>query len=245
MNPLYRSNSQLQETETVIQSVRLTDDGRTALVLRDLIFFPNGGGQPNDHGTVMLRGESFTVTALEKVPGDVLVVLDRKADFHDELAKKEPVLCALDWDRRLKIMRMHTAQHALAAVLRRQLTGFVTHGMDIPESAETCVMQFSADQPPDSVAATLAHQAEVARNPAVLVQSFPSLDDAKAAAGSLFRMNPGIELKGTIRLITIEGLDANPCGGTHVLSLGEIGKLSPFIFKELGEGRYSCTFFAL
>src|SRR3569623_612702 len=110
MNPLYRIDSYQQEAETVLATIAL-HEGRTAVICRDLLLIPGGGGQCADRGTLRLRGTEYPVADYVMHQGDVLLVLEDRLPFHDELKRNEPVRQTIDWEHRYRAMRLHTWQH--------------------------------------------------------------------------------------------------------------------------------------
>lgn len=224
MNPVYRSDSYLRELNTTIQAAHLTDSGQTALICLDQLFYSGGGGQPPDRGHIIIRDEVYLVQAFQKHKGDVLIVLDRQLPFHHEIRKGEPVLCVLDWERRYRMMKLHTAQHVLAASVRIIEPTSHTRGMLITEGGEECKMSFICRKPVSAstidAALERAFRAVEAGLP-VSAHQHKSIEEARATYSELFR-EPQYDLKGNVRVVVIDGLDANPCGGTHVRSLSEI-----------------------
>lgn len=224
MNPVYRSNSYLRELNTTIQAVHLTDSGQTALICLDQLFYSGGGGQPSDRGHVVIRDEIYPVHTFQKHKGDVLIVLEKELPFHHEIRKGEPVLCVLDWERRYRMMKLHTAQHVLAASFRLVEPIYHTRGMQITEGGVECTMSFICRKPVSAgtVDAALDHAFRaVEEGLPVSAHQHKTIEEARAAYGEIFR-EPQYDLKGTVRVVVIDSLDANPCGGTHVRSLSEI-----------------------
>jgi Ser-tRNA(Ala) deacylase AlaX len=224
MNPVYRSSSYLKELQTTIQAVHTSETGQTALICLDQLFYSGGGGQPPDRGYVIIRDEQYPVHAFQKHKGDVLIVLDKKLPFQNEVKKGEPVLCVLDWERRYRMMKLHTAQHLLAASIRALEPTYHTHGMQISEEGEECAMRFFSQNAVSTQAIDLALESAYKAIESALsisANQHKSIEEARATYGLLFR-EPQYDLKGHVRVVVIDTVDANPCGGTHVRSLSEI-----------------------
>lgn len=224
MNPVYRSDSYLCELSTTIQATQITEDGQTALICLDQLFYSGGGGQPPDRGYVVIRNEAYPVQGFQKHKGDVLIVLKNELPFHSGIGKGEPVLCVLDWERRYRMMKLHTAQHVLAAAVRLIESTYHTRGMQIHPEGEECVMGFVSKQAFSAgmMDAALEQALKaIESNLPVSAHLHKSIEEARAVYGSIFR-EPQDDLKGNVRVIFINQLDANPCGGTHVRSLDEI-----------------------
>ena len=170
-------------------------------------FYPTSGGQPHDLGT--LDGIAIV---------DVVDEGDRIAHLLDApLARRtEEVAGQVDWQRRFDHMQQHTGQHLLSAVLA-ELFGYQTvsvhFGRDY-SSLDLDVATVGADQ----LARAEARANEIVWENRPVTVSF---EDAATAAG--LRKESGRE--GTLRVVTIDGLDRSACGGTHVRTTGEIGAI--------------------
>ena len=120
--PLYQTNSYLRSFHA---EITVLDTENHAVILDQTAFYPGGGGQPNDVGTVFIGGSPITVTKVKRVSGEIL-------HFLAEDAALPPVGTAitgeLDWDRRYQLMRTHTAMHILCGVVWRDYGAQVTGG---------------------------------------------------------------------------------------------------------------------
>jgi len=235
MNPVYRSDSYLRELNTTVQATHITEGGQTALICLDQLFYSGGGGQPPDRGYVVIRNEAYPIQGFQKHKGDVLIVLGSELPFHDEIRKGEPVLCILDWERRYHMMKLHTAQHLLAAAVRLIEPTYHTRGMRIHEEGEECVMSFVSKQAFTAGRMDAAIEQAlkaIESNLPVSAHQYKSIKEARAVYGSIFR-EPQYDLKGNVRVVLIHHLDANPCGGTHVRSLKEV---DPYHHVEFAPG---------
>ena len=195
--------------------------GEGAVVLDRTVFYPGGGGQPCDTGWLETgAGGRHPVRAAG--PGEDGTILHHLADPAVPLARGDTVRAVLDWPRRHRIMRMHTALHLLSVVLPWPVTGGAVGSdksrldFDLPESpdrerlAAELAGLVAADLP---VGEVWISQAELDRRPE-LVKTV----GARPPAGA-----------GQVRLVRIgepaAPVDLQPCGGTHVRSTGEIGAL--------------------
>ncbi len=224
MNRAYLSESYQKSVETCIESVELID-GATAFTCSELIFHPEGGGQPNDRGTVLLGNSTYAVKKLLKRKGDVFIVLDSKIPSHDDLFFGETVTCNLDWDYRYKAMRYHSAAHALMAATKRAISDYQPKGIVIADDLSSCQIRFSGSNGVSPETANRIFEifnSALKKDLPITAQTYPNVDEAKARNPEIFRMDPALQLKGSIRVVVINGFDANPCGGTHVQRLSEI-----------------------
>ncbi|WP_353859330.1 alanyl-tRNA editing protein [Azospirillum formosense] len=193
------------------------------------VFYPNGGGQPGDTGR--LRFADATLRIVDTVkgdgPDDVIHVPEPGAALP---APGTPVEAEIDWDRRHRHMRMHTALHLVCAVLPgASITGaqvgaersrvdfnVPTEGLDKEAIAAALNRLVAADTPVGSLWIT---DAELDANPE-LIRTLT----VKPPRGH-----------GRVRLVDIAGVDRQPCGGTHVKRLGEIGGLDVVKIENKGK----------
>ena len=211
---LFREDSYLTTCEARV--VAVTEQG--GVVLDRTVFYANSGGQPGDTGTLVTAdGRRLTVDNAVYTDAAKTEIAHVLAAGAQAPAVGDTVTAAIDWDKRHARMRMHTALHLLSAVLPYAVTGGSVGDaegrldFDIPE----------AGLDKDAIATRLAGM--IATDAAV---SSRWISDAELEA------NPGLiktmSVKppmgtGRVRLIEIEGLDLQPCGGTHVRNTREIG----------------------
>ena len=194
-------------------------------------FYPTGGGQPHDTGTLLARSRSG---AELRLPVDA-VEEDEQGEVWHQTGKPLPagteVEGAVDWDRRRDHMQQHTGQHLLSAVLA-DAYGAPTVGFHLGEMDATVDLLLETR---DAQKALLEQLPEVERRVNEHVgRDLPvnvctvSREEAEKllAAGRLRKLPPR---EGPIRVVSIPGLDENACGGTHVSRLGEAG---PVLLRE-------------
>jgi len=199
----------LTELETEVVDVGKEDE-RPFAILADTLFYPEGGGQPADHG---LLGDA-----------EVLDVQKRGEGIYHFLSKpvtEGPVRLELDWARRWDHMQQHTGQHVLTAVALRDFGWRTTafHLGDIWSDIELDLPSLDRDDL-DRLEGAVAKEIFAARP--VTYRTAEVADFERLGVRS--RLLPeGFE--GSVRLVDIEGLDLNTCGGTHCRSTAEIGLL--------------------
>lgn len=188
------------------------------VVLDRTLFYPEGGGQPGDTGLLTLPdGREFKVSDTKKgeQPGTVAHVL---ADMAAELVPGTRLTGRIDWERRHRLMRMHTCLHLLSAVIVAPVTGgavgdgYGRLDFDLPESPDQVEVQEKLD-------------ALIKRDAAV---SFRWITDAELDAQPELVKTLSVQPPrgaGEVRLVQVEGIDLQPCGGTHVARIGEIGQV--------------------
>lgn len=209
----------LDPYQTTLHTTVLSHDER-GLVLADTLCYPLGGGQPGDTATLQLADGSqlaITDTRRDKASREIVHQL---AAGSPQLAAGSAVTLQLDWTRRHRHMRVHTCLHLLSCVIRAGVTGgnlTADSGrldFDLPEGMEL-------DR--DHIEREL--NALIAANHAVTVQM--TSGEALRAQPELIKtmsVTPPLDLP-EIRLIAIDGIDLQPCGGTHVRQTGEIGQV--------------------
>lgn len=211
---LFREDSYLTACEARV--VAVTEQG--GVVLDRTVFYANSGGQPGDTGALVTAdGRRIAVDNAVYTDAAKTEIAHVLAPGAQAPAVGDTVTAEIDWDKRHARMRMHTALHLLSAVLPYAVTGGSVGDadgrldFDIPE----------AGLDKDAIAAKLTEM--IATDAAV---SSRWISDAELEA------NPGLvktmSVKppmgtGRVRLIEIEGLDLQPCGGTHVRKTSEIG----------------------
>ena len=206
---LFREDAYLKNCEARVLAV--DDDG---VVLDRTVCYPQGGGQPGDTGTLSWQGGSVRIVDT-RYGGDGAIhhVLDA-----DGPAVGEPVSVTLDWDRRYRHMRMHTAMHLLGAVLRYGVTGGNI-------SADKSRLDFDMDDTIDKDAVTAALAELVAGEHPVSCRWISDAElDARPDLVRTMSVQPP-RGKGRIRLLEIDGVDLQPCGGTHVRNTREVGRV--------------------
>jgi misacylated tRNA(Ala) deacylase len=212
---LYMEDSYLREFTATVTEV--TEEGA---VLDRTAFYPQGGGQPSDTG--MLTDESgveYPVTKVQKVGGKVVHRIEGSLP-----AGGSVVTGQIDWDRRYRLMRTHTALHILCGVIWRDYGASVTGGNMEPLKArmdfelESMSAAFS-----DEVEAKI--NAEVAAGRPVRVRILPRAEAFQIPDLIRTKINLLPEGIREVRVVEIEGLDLQADGGTHVANTSEVGSI--------------------
>jgi misacylated tRNA(Ala) deacylase len=222
--PLFRDDAYLRECEATVAAV--TPEG--GIVLDRTVFYAQGGGQPGDVGT-LVGPDGSEVAVTNTVYGPDRSAIVHLAAGEAGLGPGDQVTARLYWDRRYPRMRIHTALHLLSVVLAYPVTGgAIGDGegrldFDIPEGGldkEALTEQLNALVARDApVGARWITDEELDANPA-LVKTMA----VKPPRGT-----------GKVRLVEIEGIDLQPCGGTHVRRTGEIGRLRVTDIEKKGK----------
>ncbi len=223
---VFRDDAYAQSCEATVTGV----DGR-GIRLDRTVFYARGGGQPGDVGALELDGGG-RVEIVDTVKGEGLDgVIHVPAEGAEPLAPGARVKAVIDWQRRHRLMRIHSCLHLLSSVVSGAVTGGQIGAdkgrldFDIPEGGldktaitEQIIALIQADHP---VTPRWVSEAELDANPE-LVKTM-SVAPPKGA--------------GQVRLIEIPGVDLQACGGTHVARTGEIGRVE--VRKIENKGRHN------
>lgn len=223
---LFRHDSYLRECEAVVTAA----DG-AGIVLDRSVFYPAGGGQPGDTGALRWQGGNATV--VDTRYGDDGTIRHILAEGAEPPTVGDTVTAEIDWDRRYRHMRMHTALHLLGSILQYGVTGGSI-------SAEKSRLDFDMQDPVDKKEVNRALKALVEENHGVTCRWIS--DEQLEAQPDLVRTLSVQPPKGAgkIRLLEIEGVDLQPCGGTHLRSTGEVGQVC--IGKVENKGKHNRRF---
>jgi len=207
----------------------VVDASADVVVLNRTVFYPLGGGQPGDTGVLKAAdGREWRVIDTRK--GEAGRIVHKLADGTAPPAPGDTVDAIIDWERRHLLMRMHTGLHLLGSVLRYGVTG----GQIAPDRSR---LDFDTQDEisPERVNEALA--ALVAADHPVTCRwiTDEELDRQPELVRTLSVQPPrGV---GRIRLLEIAGTDLQPCGGTHVHSTGEVGRL--VVAKVENKGKHN------
>jgi len=189
------------------------------LVMDRTVFYPTGGGQPGDSGHLVWEGGRLAIATAVKVEGGLVALVPAEASAMPPVGTA--VTQVLDWGRRHRHMRMHTALHLLSVVIPLPVTGGQI-------GADRGRLDFDMAEPPADVAVLQDRLTRMIEADLEVTESW--ITDAELEA------NPGLVKtlsvapprgQGRVRLIGIgrgaAQIDLQPCGGTHVARTGEIG----------------------
>ena len=215
--PLFRQDTYLRRCDARVTGH--TDEG--AILVDQSVFYPTGGGQPGDSGYLQWADGRIAIATTIKVAGGLIGLVPAEPAPMPPIGTE--IAQILDWDRRHRHMRIHTALHLLSVVIPLPVTGGQI-------GAERGRLDFDMPDPLEDVAALdEALNALIDRD---LVVSESWITDAELLADpsivKTLSVMPPIG-QGHIRLIRIgqgaNEVDLQPCGGTHVARTGEIGRV--------------------
>ena len=208
---LYYRDSHLLEFDARVIDVSERDDGAIALTLDRTAFYPTGGGQPNDTGTL---GEARVIDCIDAEEQGVLhLVQGPVPQIGDTVHGK------IDSLRRLDHLQQHTGQHILSAAFVK-LFEAATHSFRVME--HECEIDVALEDPTDEKvqkAVDLANQ--------TIWQNLPiAIHEVTAAEAARLPLRKDAARQGELRVIEITGVDLTPCGGTHAQATGEVGVIA-------------------
>src|SRR3989338_7954133 len=223
-NALYMDNCYLKEFEAVVESVK---DGKY-IILDKTAFYPLGGGVAYDTGVLLRDDEEFPVAYVGKFDDKISHEVSKPG-----LKQGDKVIGVIDWERRYKLMKLHTAAHLFASIFHNNGNALITGNKIEPDCAR---MDFSLENFDREIIDEYAKIANelIKKNAPVKIhymereEALKIPDMVKLAN----KMPPDVEI---LRIVEIEGIDRQADGGCHVKSLKEIGKIE--ILKVENKGK--------
>jgi misacylated tRNA(Ala) deacylase len=211
----------------------VVETGDKGLVLDQTAFYPTGGGQANDTGSISVDGRPYRITDVRKEGEVIYHVTDEKI----ECRSGTRVHGIIDWDRRYRLMRYHTFLHVMDAVIHKKYGGKITGGIIYPDRAH---MDFDMPELNRELAVRIIEESNTIAAEGHAVSSRFLTNEEAQKIPELARTAPGGEIvKGLdrIRIVAIEDLDFQADGGTHVANTSEIGSMRLSDFKNKGTHR--------
>ena len=211
----YEADAYRREADALILAAEPDGRGGGKLALDGTVFYPEGGGQPADHGTLTLPdGTRLTVTDVHEQGG---VIWHRVDALPDTAAPGTAVTCRIDWAWRFDKMQQHTGEHILSGILH-QMFGAENVGFHIGSDA----VRMDTSVP---ISAEGLREAELAAN-RIVWQNVPVLityPTREELARMTYRSKK--EIEGQVRIVTIPGADVCACCGTHTAATGAVGQI--------------------
>ena len=222
MNEMYLDDSYLWSfSATVVQAFE------NRAILDKTAFYPQSGGQPADTGILENGSEIFQVVGAEREENGIVHILDRPG-----LKPGDKVSGKIDGDRRYRFMRSHTACHILSAVIFQE-TGAKITGNQIEQSRSRVDFSLeSFDKARMMEYVEKANQIVAERRP--VSTRIVSRQEALAIP-DLVRLATTVPDRDMIRVVEIEGVDRQACGGTHVKNTGEVGRIKMIKAENKGK----------
>jgi misacylated tRNA(Ala) deacylase len=223
---LFRTDAYLRQA-----SARVLSADERGIELERTVFYPQGGGQAGDTGMLLRSGgERLAIIDTRKgaTPDAVLHIPAPGAALPQP---GEQVTLEIDWPRRYRLMRLHTALHLMSCVITAPVTG----GNIVPDKAR---LDFDIEL-------SLLNAAHIERETNALIAAGAATEtvwitDAELEAQPELVKTMSVQPPrgaGRVRLLRIPGIDLQPCGGTHVADIAEIGAIR--VLKIRSEGKHN------
>jgi misacylated tRNA(Ala) deacylase len=223
---LFREDAYLKSCEATVVAV-----GEEGIVLDRTVFYPVGGGQPGDVGT-LTTADGRTVTVTDTRKGKALAGLVHvPGDGSAVLAEGDKVTATIDWDRRYRHMRMHTAMHMLCSMV----AGGVTGGQ-VGDAKSRLDFNLEPENVPEKEGLTEKLNAAIAGDHPVTIGWITDTElESNPDLVRTMSVKPPTGA-GKVRMIRIgDAVDYQPCGGTHVRATGEIGRIAVTKIENKGK----------
>ncbi len=209
---LWFKDCYLKEWHAVVTSANGTE-----IELDRTAFFPEGGGNPCDFGKILCNGFEYSVISVRKEGGRINHKVDKQG-----VKQGDNIHCILNWERRYKIMRMHTAMHLISSVFNKESGVLITGNQISPEKSR---MDFNLENFDRSLIERLFVKAnDIANEDHDIKISFMKRDEALKIPGMVKlagALPPSVD---SLRIVEIEGVDIQADGGCHVANTKEIGE---------------------
>lgn len=221
---LFLDDSYLKECQSTVISV---SDNK--VVLDKTIFYATSGGQPNDIGFLIKDGKQYKVTNVSKIEGEIVHEVELG------LKQGDKVTCKIDWERRYKLMRTHTAAHVLASAISKK-TGALFTGGEL--TLDKCKIDFSVEELSIEQAKEFVNDANIALSKNMDIEVYYLSREEFTKKPELVKLAKGISDKiAKVRIVDIGGYDIEADGGTHVKNTKEVGKIELVKIENKGKGR--------
>lgn len=212
---LFRDDSYLKSCEATITHI----DER-GVQLNQTVCYPHGGGQLGDHGQLVLGDGSvldIADTQKDRTTSEHFHVID--AEQSQQLSLGDTLTVNVDWERRFELMRFHTCLHLLCAIVDAPVNGGSIQ-------LDRARLDFDLKEPLDKAELTDKLNKFIEQDAPISTRWISDAEfDAHPELVRTMSVKPPRNTEGTIRLVEIEHIDLQACGGTHVASTKEIGEM--------------------
>ena len=222
MAKIFEQNAYTKEIETKIKEI---DPENKTIELEDAIFYGKSGGQPGDEGEIIADGQKIKVNETIKAGESIKNILENL----NGLRKDQKIIAKINWDKRYKYMRMHSALHLMCASIPLGVTGgqigYEKSRLDFNDPNK----EIKKEELQEKINTLMKDDHEITYEyiDSRILESQPEL------VRTMSVKPPSID--GKLRFVKIGNVDFQPCGGTHVKSTKEIGKIT--IGKIENKGR--------
>ena len=224
---LYLRDDHCFETEATIVAVR-----EKSLAFDQTCFYPGGGGQPPGEGSAIVAGKAIEIASAHAGPDEIVWHITKSPCPPNILGQTAKLI--LNRERRLVLMRYHTALHVLNTVALRDHGGWIT---GVQMAAEYSRIDFKLEGFSAAVCAELEKKVNRVLEEDHILKSYYITEEEFRKREDLLRTlvaKPPVSL-GQVRVVEIAGFEAQACGGTHVRRTSEVGRFS--IFRNENKGK--------
>jgi len=222
MANIFEENAYTKEIQTKIKTI---DTENKTIELEDTIFYGKSGGQPGDVGEIIADGQKIEVNETIKIEGSIKNILENL----NGLNKNQKIIARINWDKRLKYMRMHSALHLMCASISLGVTGgqigYDKSRLDFNDPDKEIIKEELQEK--INALTEEDHKITYEYIDSKILESQPELVRTMSVKPP--------KINGKLRFVRIGNIDFQPCGGTHVKSTKEIGRIT--IGKIENKGR--------
>ena len=224
---LYQTDSYLKEFDAIVTAIDTENHG---VALDRSAFYPGGGGQPADDGSLIIGESTYQVERVKRVSGEVVHIMASDGELPNI---GDPVHGQLNWQRRYRLMRTHTAMHILCGVVFRDYGALVTGGnMEGLKGRMDFEFESMHKELVSAIETSINQEVNNARN--LDVNILPRQEAFEIPDLIRTKINLLPEGIAEVRIVEIQGLDLQADGGTHVKNTSEVGKLKVTKYKSKG-----------
>ena len=222
MANIFEENAYTKEIETRIKGI---DTENKTVELENTIFYGKSGGQPGDIGKIIAGDQEIKVSDTIKADGSIKNILENL----NGLSKNQNIIARINWDKRYKYMRMHSALHLMCASIPLGVTGgqigYDKSRLDFNDPDKEIIKE----ELQEKINALMEEDHKITYEyiDSKILESQPELVRTMSVKPP--------KINGKLRFVKIGNVDFQPCGGTHVRSTREIGKIT--IGKIENKGR--------
>ena len=212
MAKIFEGNAYTKEIETEI--IEINKENNT-IELKDTIFYGKSGGQPGDIGEILADGQKIDVIETIKTGGDIKNILENI----NVLSINQKITARINWDKRYKYMRMHSALHLMCASIPLGVTGgqigYEKSRLDFNDPEK----KINKDELQKKINELMKQDHEI-----IYEYIDSNILESKPELVRTMSVKPP-KIEGKLRFVKIGNIDFQPCGGTHVKSTREIGEI--------------------
>ena len=212
MTKIFEENAYTKEIETEIKEINRENN---TIELKDTIFYGKSGGQPGDLGVIIADGQKIDVRETIKVDDSIKNILENI----NGLSINQKITARINWDKRYKYMRMHSALHLMCASIPLGVTGgqigYEKSRLDFNDPEK----EINKEELQKKINELMKQDHEI-----IYEYIDSNILESKPELVRTMSVKPP-KIEGKLRFVKIGNIDFQPCGGTHVKSTREIGEI--------------------